>query len=276
MRLPLLASLLLLALTAGACRHSLELTRTGATTLRVVSYNIRAGTDMQGQPALERQAALLDSLAADIVLLQEVDRNTTRSGVVDQLAELARLTGMHGAFGRAMDFGGGEYGIGILSRLPLRDTATIALPVTIPPELTERYHEPRVLLRATVATPAGPLHLLATHLDHHGPPFFRHPQLMGILAHLGEVVPEDRMVIFGGDLNAVPEAVEIRALAIHFTDAWTACGGGEGFTFPADRPDRRIDYLLMRGATCTAASVVHSQRSDHRPLVVDLRLAPRR
>ena len=39
---------------------------------------------------------------------------------VDQAAELAKLTGLHGEFGKAIDFQGGEYGQAILSRFPLK------------------------------------------------------------------------------------------------------------------------------------------------------------
>jgi endonuclease/exonuclease/phosphatase family metal-dependent hydrolase len=271
MRTRRLALLALLALIG--CRPAPHAVAPGATAdLRVVSYNIRAGTDLMGRPSLERLAALLDSVSPHIVFLQEVDRGTGRSGGVDQLAELARGTGLYPVFARTMAFDGGEYGTAILTRLPLLDTATVALPVAVPEELSARYYEPRALLHAIVETAAGPLHLLGTHLDHHGPPFFRHPQLFQILAHLAERVTAEEAVIFAGDLNAEPEAAEVRALSLHYTDAWRECGSGEGRTYPADRPLRRIDYVFLRGARCTTAVVLDAQLSDHRPLLVDVRI----
>jgi endonuclease/exonuclease/phosphatase family metal-dependent hydrolase len=267
---------LIVTLLAGACHPLARTSAPAPETLRVMTFNIRAGTDLERRPSIQRLAAFIDSVAPDLVFLQEVDRETRRSGGVDQLGELARLTGMHGAFGRAMGFDGGEYGTGILSRLPLRDTATLALPVELPPELSERYQEPRALLRATVDTPRGPLFLLGTHLDHHGHGFLREPQLLQILAHLAERVPGGAMVLFAGDLNAQPDAAEIRAVALAFHDAWHACGdpAREGRTYPADRPTRRIDYVLMRGVSCVDAVVPDTQLSDHRPVVVELVLAP--
>src|SRR5687768_10275588 len=95
------------------CAH----TRTEETaSLRVMTYNIFAGNDLERRSNLERIGALIDSLDIDIVLLQEVDRNTVRSGRVNQPAVLAQKTGMHVVFGRSMDFGGGEFGNAILSR----------------------------------------------------------------------------------------------------------------------------------------------------------------
>jgi len=78
------------------------------------------------------------------------------------------------------------------------------------------------------------------------------------------------MVVLGGDLNAEPDAVEIRALDLYLTDPWETCGEGPGYTFRADEPVRRIDYLLLRGVRCIRARVLESTVSDHRPLVVDV------
>src|SRR5205085_9000055 len=87
-----------------------------ATLLHVLVYNIHAGKDAKGVDSLERVAALVKETAADVVLLQEVDRNTTRSGNVDQVATLTHLTGLYGEFGKSLDYQGGDYGIAILSR----------------------------------------------------------------------------------------------------------------------------------------------------------------
>src|SRR5688572_24043854 len=100
---------------------------TGAQPVRVLVYNIHAGKDASRIDNLERVAALIAERKADIALLQEVDRNTTRSGNVDQLAELQRRTGMNGAYGKALDFQGGEYGIAVLSRWPLRTIEVVPL-----------------------------------------------------------------------------------------------------------------------------------------------------
>ncbi len=241
--------------------------------LRLVSFNIHAGNDAFGEPSLDRVATLLDSLEADIVLLQEVDRGTRRSGEVDQLDALSAGTGLEGFYGKAIDFDGGDYGNAVLSRWPVQSARTIPLEVTVPEELADRSYEPRSLMHLVVETPLGDLHVLNTHLDHHPEPVFRQQQLFRILAHLAEEVGQGgkgEMVVLGGDLNAEPDAVEIRALGLYLTDPWETCGEGPGHTFRADDPVRRIDYLLLRGARCTGARVLESTLSDHRPLVVDV------
>jgi endonuclease/exonuclease/phosphatase family metal-dependent hydrolase len=56
--------------------------------LRVLVLNIHAGKDAAGKDNIADLAALIRTARADIVLLQEVDRGTNRSGKVDQVQTL--------------------------------------------------------------------------------------------------------------------------------------------------------------------------------------------
>lgn len=64
--------------------------------LQILCWNIHHGRGTDELINLERQAAVINSSAADAVALQEVDQNTVRSGRADQTAVLAKLTGLHG------------------------------------------------------------------------------------------------------------------------------------------------------------------------------------
>src|SRR6476661_3121255 len=79
--------------------------------LRVLVYNIHAGKDAARTPRIAELADLVRHSSADVVLLQEVDQLTRRSGNVDQPAELASRSGYHAAFGRTIDYDGGRFGI---------------------------------------------------------------------------------------------------------------------------------------------------------------------
>jgi endonuclease/exonuclease/phosphatase family metal-dependent hydrolase len=61
-----------------------------------------------------------------------------------------------------------------------------------------------------------------------------------------------------------------------FADAWAAPGvAGGGFTYPADAPRKRIDYIFHAPAARTRtrrARVVESLASDHRALVAEIEL----
>jgi endonuclease/exonuclease/phosphatase family metal-dependent hydrolase len=238
--------------------------------ITVVSYNIHAGKDASSRPNLERVAAVLDSLGGDIVLLQEVDRGTERSGHVDQVAELERLTGMHGAFGKSLDFQGGDYGIAALSRWPIDSTEVVPLPTEPPADRGGGMFEPRVALHLVISTPAGPVHVIGTHLGAEGVSTFRDQEARDLLEHLRTRVAPDAPIIVGGDFNSIPTSDVVAGFSRNFRDTWAECGNGEGHTFPADSAVRRIDYVFVRGLRCTAAKVPATLASDHRPMVVTL------
>ncbi len=87
-------------------------------TLRVGSYNIKAGSFVGFD--ISKLAAEIESHRLDLVGLQEVDMGTARSGGIDTMKLLAGSAGYeHYRFARAIDYRGGQYGTGILSRYPI-------------------------------------------------------------------------------------------------------------------------------------------------------------
>lgn len=72
--------------------------------LRVLTYNIHHGEGTDGKFDLDRIAKLISAQEPDLVALQEIDVKTARASGVDQAAKLAKLTGMHYAFGRFMKY----------------------------------------------------------------------------------------------------------------------------------------------------------------------------
>jgi endonuclease/exonuclease/phosphatase (EEP) superfamily protein YafD len=71
-------------------------------------------------------------------------------------------------------------------------------------------------------------------------------------------------------MNATPDsAVVKKLLGFGLRDTWAECGRGEGLTYPAAEPRKRIDYLFLTDALrCTDARVLETTISDHRPLLV--------
>ena len=239
-------------------------------------YNIHAGKDAAGVDNLERVAAVVRGASADIVLLQEVDRRTTRSAGVDHAAELARLTGLEMAFGKSLDYQGGEYGIAILSRWPITAQATLDLPVDPPQTRSGGSLEPRAALRVSIATPSGPMTVLNTHLDASREDRWRRQEISRLLAIAADAAGSAPLLI-GGDLNSTPESeVQQEVRRAGFADAWSLCGTGNDLTYPADSGVKRIDYLYLgAGQGCETATVIDTKASDHRPLLVRVRLRPR-
>jgi beta-N-acetylhexosaminidase len=241
---------------------------------RVLVYNIHAGKDAAGADNLAAVAELVRTTGADVVLLQEVDRGTDRSGKVDQPAVLAERTGLHVAFGSALDYDGGQYGVAVLSRWPIVRDTLVHLTVTPAQARAGGSYEPRGALRVTLRSPRGPLTVINTHLDASADDRWRRQEAAAVAALVAQARRTDALVIAGGDLNAEPATPVLEGLrAAGLRDAWQECAAGDGFTYPAVAPVKRIDYLLTTGATrCSAARVVESQASDHRPLLVTLTL----
>lgn len=234
-------------------------------TLRVMTYNIHItqGMDKKFDPA--RIADVIRKADVDVVALQEVDNGARRSGKVDQLAELAKLTGMHGRFGKARDFDGGEYGQAILSRRPIEQLEIHKLP-------GENAQEERIALLTTIRQP-GPLPdllFVGTHL-HHLEESRRVAQAAELTRALKEPVARGAAVILVGDMNAKPDGEAMNLLR----ETWDDTGDAAKLTFPADKPDRNIDYVLLpkghKWEIVSSTVIEEPVASDHRPVVVELR-----
>ena len=125
--------------------------------ISVLCVNIHAGKTVDGESNLDALAELINQLAPDFVALQEVDVNTFRSGGIDMAQRLAEETGMHYAFGKAMDHGAGQYGNAILSITSLEQVENIALP---------QGQEPRSALKANANIDGKrSINIISTHFD---------------------------------------------------------------------------------------------------------------
>jgi endonuclease/exonuclease/phosphatase family metal-dependent hydrolase len=233
-----------------------------------MTYNIHHGEGLDGKVDLLRIATLIRREGADLVALQEVDKGTERTARRDLGAELAGLTGFTCVFSNNYSFQGGEYGNAILSRFPVRSVSH-----TLYRKVNET--EQRGLLQVTVDIQGREVVLMATHLDHRRDDAAR-------WSNVGEIETlarqhHHRPLILCGDFNDVPASRVCRRLAARFDDAWEKAGVGQGFTMPADQPNRRIDYLwILRNRILRPLKVwvPDSEASDHRPVVAEFTLYP--
>jgi endonuclease/exonuclease/phosphatase family metal-dependent hydrolase len=225
---------------------------------RVVTYNIKHGRGMDGKLDLDRTAEAIRKLAPDLVALQEVDLRCGRSGGVDQMAALGKTLGMHHAFGKFMDFDGGEYGLGILSKHPILRSKPHRLPDGA---------EPRCALEVEVEIAGRRVSFVCIHLDWTSEEL----RLAQAKALVEKLADRKHPVFLLGDFNAPRDSDSHRLL----TAQWTALGRpGAANTFPSDAPGKEIDFILVpKGSPWEKlASEVIDDRltSDHRPVLAEL------
>ncbi|MFI5730117.1 endonuclease/exonuclease/phosphatase family protein [Kribbella sp. NPDC051587] len=236
----------------------------------VMTYNIHHGAGIDGVLDLERIAALIEQSGADVVGLQEVDRHwSERSNWVDQPAWFAKRLKMHYGYAANLDLpplNPGEprrqYGTAILSKYPIKDFTNTLLPLY-------PTGEQRGLAVATVKIRGAELRFANTHLTSNNNAE-RLEQAKKVVELLGE---SRKATLLVGDLNARPDAPEIKTLTAVLDDTWAEVGVGPGYTIEADNPTARIDYQLHSSQLVPLkAAVPVSLASDHLPVVASFTL----
>lgn len=221
--------------------------------MRVATYNIRHAS-LKGLGAIR---TVLDTLGADLVGLQEVDRNVLRSGGEDQTRLLGEALGMEARFGPAMRLDGGEYGLALLSRYPIASFRVHRLPSQV---------EPRIVLHGTVEVPDGPpWEVAVTHLGLH--PLERWEQMREIL----RLFWRSERILLLGDLNEGRTEFGFGLLRAHWVDCLEEAGA-DFCTYPAEHPAIGIDHVLRSRdlPPATLARAISTQASDHLPVAVEL------
>jgi len=190
--------------------------------LTIMSYNVRNCVGMDGITDYQRVADIILKADADVVALQELDSATQRSGGVVVLDKLARLTGMYGVYGPAIDYQGGKYGIGVLSKKIPLSWATHPLP---------GREEKRAILTVELDNCV----VCCTHFSLTAEDRL---ESVNIIAEL--VKGYDKPVLLAGDINDLPDSDVLKRLGLK----WNILSDPEKFTYRSDNPVKCIDYIF--------------------------------
>jgi endonuclease/exonuclease/phosphatase family metal-dependent hydrolase len=209
---------------------------------------------------LDRLAKVIRAQRPDIVFLSEINLECAPCPV-NQVRYLAEKCRMHAwAFGENYSFGLPFYrissGNAVLSRFALEPLTVLQL------EHGGPFYSPmgnRRALFVTVDIDQQPLLLGSLRNDSFD--LGRNAdQVRQLLAFIGK-----RPALLGGDFNAPPQskAMQLWKKSERFAARWHGPK-----TFPADKPDRCIDYVLAPKAwRLVEHRVIDDQTSDHRPVV---------
>ncbi len=152
--------------------------------IRVGSFNIK---NAAGGAQLDNIANQIRTYGLDVIGLQEVDYYTSRA-YFDTMAALANRLGFYYAYFPAIDFQGGKYGVGTLSRWPISNTWY---------QYVTYANEPRILTKCVITTFTGySFNFYNTHLDTNG------DARKAALAEIDAIVQEP--FIITGDFNTGP------------------------------------------------------------------------
>lgn len=242
---------------------------------------------------------------ADLALLQEVDRDSDRTGRIDELALLVPgfQSWVSAPYHRSRfvpaptrhPLGRMELHLALLSRFPLGDARRLALPLLREPRVRRAFNLKRALLEARVPlADGGALDVGVTHLSAFSRGDGTLPAQVGVLrAWMDERAAAGRPFVLAGDLNLLPPGDDPARLpdAVEYADRPNPLDEllrRFRTVFPVGRlldpdvrtyqpfgcpPDRVLDYVFVSDdVEVLDARVDATSLSDHRPIRAVLRL----
>ncbi len=231
-----------------------EVTQSRIFKLRAMCYNIHNCTGNDDLYDEQRIADIINAADVEAVAVQEVDSMTTRHPV-DIMKNLGVKTSMYPTFGAAIDYKGGKYGVGVLTKEKPISYYTIPLPCS---------EEPRVLLLVELEN----YYFCCTHLS-----LLAEYRTEAVNIIIEEAKKLNKPMILAGDFNAKRDESSIQTLAEHFEIFEK---NGSKNTYPAGTPNREIDYICLykdNGGMAVVGEhhvVPETVASDHRPIVIDM------
>jgi endonuclease/exonuclease/phosphatase family metal-dependent hydrolase len=224
---------------------------------RIATYNIHYGYDSAWRYTLSQTADTIRREKVDLAVLQEVDTGRLTSYGVDNAYFLARRLGMHVIYLPTVEH---LTGIALLSRdAPLLSNTRLLTSLQEQTGVIHAYFEPD----------GQPLHAYATWLG------LSDEDTMTQVREALDFIGSQNPAVFGGDFNAEPDSPEVAAiLQAGFFDPFESLGLTHPPTSPSITPQKSIDFVWLRLVNPVRAWVPESLASDHRMVVVQVKIGP--
>lgn len=244
--------------------------------MKIMQFNIQHGAEFyhpQKKINLGLVASVILQHKPDIVSLNEV-RGVTNSGPADpdytnQTEELALLTGMTGYFAPAINIcGKGLYGNAMLTRLPVVRAVDIPIPSPRDRYYAIHRYEDRCLLKAELDAGGKIVTLLSCHMGLNDD-----ERVNAVITICSELEKIRTPVILMGDFNMTPDNTVLDPIKVRLHDTSLGFACENLYSFPTDRPDRKIDYIFVSEDFEVMNAEIHgTSASDHLPLTADIKL----
>lgn len=260
-------------------------------TVRVLAYNIAHGRgatvgNWEGDLAEKRDridgiAALIAEADADVVILNEVDFDSTWSGHQNQAEAIARRAGFsHWTEQRNVDlrfiYGSWKFGNAILSRFPIVDAEIVQFPAHRAWEQLLAGCKQGVVCTLQLSE-FQQVRVIAVHLE---------PRSEAVRAASARMIIDlaessDAPCIAAGDFNSTPSdfpeaehsaagqnAMDVLQKREQFRLYAKNLPSQDEMTFSSTRPTRVIDWVLIpKGWRFADHRTASSKLSDHRPVI---------
>jgi endonuclease/exonuclease/phosphatase family metal-dependent hydrolase len=266
--------------------------------LRVVTYNIahgrgpiednwKGGTADERLARLNRIGDLLKEMHADVIVLNEVDFDSSWSFGVDQAAYLAERAGYtHWAEERNLDFRvlwrTWRFGNAVLSRYPIVEAREVSLPGEVGWETILAGKKRGVLCKLDAN--GTQFQVLAAHLSHRSEPV----RVASAQMILNLAAAADSPILVAGDLNSTPtgfphshidaggkNAIDVLDASGQFIRRPELAPQESGMTYPSIDGKSVIDWILIpKSWQFHDYQVKLSELSDHRPVIAEIHIAP--
>ena len=237
---------------------------TAERTLRIATYNIHRCRGLDGRTRPERVAAVIRSLDADVVALQEVVGAGPHGG--GHAESLGAALGMGWVMAPARQLRGHQFGNAVLSRLPIVQH--------LEQDLTWKTCEARRLQRVDVAIDGHTLHVYNVHL---GTAILeRRHQARRLAAIVSDRHLSGPKVVLG-DFNEWMRGLATTLLSEKLNSVDLRDHMRRRRTYPGLFPILHLDHIYYAGRLEILRIEVPRTRaaliaSDHLPLVADVRI----
>jgi endonuclease/exonuclease/phosphatase family metal-dependent hydrolase len=228
--------------------------------LRVMTFNIQQGVTL-GQLDLEQIAGVVDMAEPDVVMMEEVGRGWSVSGMTDEAEWLRRRLRMETAWGAAAD---NQFGNLVLSRVRITERDVLALG-------KGNGTQDRSAVFVTLDLGGGrQTEIIGTHLQNGSPPGFHETRAQEYRAILEQWSGRPTTVLIG-DLNTYPRLVPpgwpelniVLDAGFHTTQDLDQC------TMPTSNANCP-DWVFTTPDLHLSPVTIVVDRPDHRPIAATI------